>query len=365
MERYSRHLSLSEIGIAGQNKLLNAKVLVVGAGGLGCPILQYLAAAGVGTLGIVDFDTVEISNLQRQVLYGTSSIGQNKAAAAKARLKDLNDNITIIAYQERLTHTNAHTLFNTYDIIVDGTDTMETRYLINDTAISTNKPFVFGAIYKFEGQVSVFNYEDGPSYRCLFPNEQNKNDAGNCAEVGVLGILPGIIGCMQANEVLKMILQIGDVLSGKLLCYNALYFESIIIKIKKSSQKFNKALDIQDTLEKEKSKQTAEIAIPQVSIKEIIHNRDVQYIDVRELYEVPKINHLNVISIPLSELAQQLDLIDLTKEKVIFCQSGMRSKKAVLELAQLQITNCSAITETISEIQEFFIKQQISPTYAT
>ena len=221
MNRYSRHIALSEIGQAGQNKLLNAKVLVIGAGGLGCPILQYLAAAGVGNIGIVDFDTIELSNLQRQVLFGSASIGLNKAEAAKTRLQDLNNTISITAYPKKLTHQNSLSLFKNYDIIVDGTDNFETRYLINDAAIITNKPVVFGAIYKFEGQVSVFNYKAGPSYRCLFSNQQEKEQSGHCEDLGVLGVLPGIIGSMQANEVLKMILEIGNILSGKLLLYNA------------------------------------------------------------------------------------------------------------------------------------------------
>ena len=235
MNRYNRHIILSEIGQIGQDKLSNAKVLVVGAGGLGCPVLQYLAAAGIGTLGIIDFDVVEASNLQRQVLFGNSSLGQNKAEAAKIRLEDLNDTITINAYPFPLDHQNALDLFNQYDIIVDGSDNFETRYLVNDACILTNKPLVFGAIYKFEGQVSVFNYENGPSYRCLFPNPPKKDSVPNCSEIGVLGVLPGIIGSMQANEVLKIILGIGNVLSGKLLCFNALTNQTSILKVKKSN----------------------------------------------------------------------------------------------------------------------------------
>ena len=235
MSRYSRHIILSEIGQEGQNKLSKAKVLVIGAGGLGCPVLQYLTAAGIGCIGIVDFDIVEISNLQRQVLFGTSSLGENKAEAAKKRLEDLNDTISITAYSEKLTHKNAIDLFNQYDIIVDGTDNFATRYLVNDAAIITNKPLVFGAIYKFEGQVSVFNYNNGPSYRCLFPSPPKKDAIPNCSEIGVLGVLPGIIGNMQANEVLKIILGLGKVLSGELLCYNALNNQIVTLKIKRSA----------------------------------------------------------------------------------------------------------------------------------
>ena len=220
--RYNRHIILSEIGQTGQNKISDAKVLVIGAGGLGCPVLQYLTAAGVGTIGIIDFDVVEISNLQRQVLFGTSSLGKNKAMAAKQRLEDLNDSISIIAYAEKLTHKNAINLFNQYDIIVDGTDNFETRYLVNDACVSLDKPLVSASVMGFSGQLSVFNYKNGPSYRCLFPKAPEPEFAPNCDELGVLGVLPGILGSLQANEVLRICLDIGEVLSGKLLIFDGL-----------------------------------------------------------------------------------------------------------------------------------------------
>ena len=199
MSRYNRHIILSDVGQEGQDKLLSAKVLVVGAGGLGCPVLQYLVAAGIGKIGIIDFDVIEESNLQRQILFGASSLGLNKALAAKKRLEDLNPTITINAYPKKLTPNNVLEYFDNYDIIVDGTDNFSTRYLINDAAIIKNKPVVYGAIYKFEGQVSVFNHKNGPSYRCLFPTPPKEGSVANCTEVGVLGVLPGIIGGMQAN----------------------------------------------------------------------------------------------------------------------------------------------------------------------
>ncbi len=191
MDRYSRHIILSEIGREGQDKLSEAKVLVVGAGGLGCPVLQYLTAAGIGTLGIIDFDVVEVSNLQRQILFGSASIGQNKATAAKDRLSDLNNTVVINAYPYRLNYQNALELFEQYDLIVDGTDNFETRYLINDAAVLTDKSIVFGGLYKFQGQVSVFNYDDGPTYRCAFPSKPKKDSVPNCSEVGVLGCFTG------------------------------------------------------------------------------------------------------------------------------------------------------------------------------
>ncbi|MBV1924788.1 MAG: molybdopterin-synthase adenylyltransferase MoeB [Flavobacteriaceae bacterium] len=354
MERYSRHIILSEIGQEGQDKLNLAKVLVVGAGGLGCPVLQYLAGAGIGTIGIIDFDVVSKSNLQRQVLFGTSTLGENKAIAAKQRLEDLNDSIIINAYPEKLTHQNATSLFSEYDIIVDGTDNFETRYLINDASIITKKPLVFGGIYKFEGQISVFNYNNGPSYRCLFPNPPEAGSVPNCSEIGVLGVLPGIIGSMQANEVLKIILALGQNLSGKLLCYNALTLQSSIIKIKKSENEINKVLEKSETFQLQN--QPINTCNPMsifVSIQDIFQEENIQFIDVRETHELPKVNELDITSIPLSELENQVSKLDSDKKKVLFCQAGIRSRSAVLFLQQQNIENCFSLIEGASGINSF------------
>lgn len=348
--RYNRHIILSEIGQEGQDKISSAKILVVGAGGLGCPVLQYLTAAGIGTIGIIDFDVVEISNLQRQVLFGSSSLGKNKALAAKQRLEDLNDAISIIAYPEKLTHQNAIELFNHYDIIVDGSDNFETRYLVNDACIITNKPLVFGAIYKFEGQVSVFNYKNGPSYRCLFPNPPEKGSVPNCSEIGVLGVLPGIIGTMQANEVLKIILGIGNVLSGKLLCCNALTSQTSTIKVKKNEAIFKSVLKDKDSFHKTKVDFDCEVEVAIASIQDFLFEENIQFIDVREAHEQPKIEDLEVTYMPLSELEHHLDKIDATKKKAIFCQSGIRSKRAVELLQELGVSNCFSLKESVQEI---------------
>ncbi|MFD0835855.1 molybdopterin-synthase adenylyltransferase MoeB [Mariniflexile aquimaris] len=350
MNRYNRHIILSEIGQIGQDKLSNAKVLVVGAGGLGCPVLQYLAAAGIGTLGIIDFDIVEASNLQRQVLFGTSSLGQNKAEAAKIRLKDLNDTITINAYPFPLDYQNALELFKQYDIIVDGSDNFETRYLVNDVCILTNKPLVFGAIYKFEGQVSVFNYENGPSYRCLFPNPPKKDTVPNCSEIGVLGVLPGIIGSLQANEVLKIVLGIGHVLSGKLLCFNALTNQTSILKVKKSQETIDTVLKNKANFHTNQMDFNCETEIKEISITDLSEFENVQVIDVRESHELPKITNLTVTSIPLSELENSIDKIDNKKQKVFFCQAGIRSKQAVSILNNLNIKNCFSLKEGAKQI---------------
>lgn len=361
MNRYNRHIILSEIGQNGQNKISNAKVLVIGAGGLGCPVLQYLTAAGIGTLGIIDFDVVEISNLQRQVLFGTSSLGQNKAEAAKKRLKDLNPDISIIAYTEKLTYQNALELFKNYDIIVDGSDNFETRYLVNDACIITNKPFVFGAIYKFEGQVSVFNYKNGPSYRCLFPNPPQKDTVPNCSEIGVLGVLPGIIGSMQANEILKIILGIGNVLSGKLLYYNALSSQISTLKINKSEDKIENVLKEKHHFNKKQLEFDCEFQ-SDISIKDVLLKDNVQYIDVREAHEQPKVKGLEIIQIPLNQLKNNLEKIDSSKEKLIFCQSGIRSKQAVSLLKRAGILHCYSIKEGATGIINFLDKQHKATT---
>ncbi|MBD0832742.1 HesA/MoeB/ThiF family protein [Aestuariibaculum sediminum] len=359
MNRYNRHIILSEIGQEGQDKLLKAKVLVIGAGGLGCPILQYLAAAGIGTIGIVDFDVVDITNLQRQILFGTSTIGENKALAAKKRLSDLNDSITINVYPEQLTHKNVLTLFQAYDIIVDGTDNFETRYLINDACIITQKPLVYGAIYKFEGQVSVFNFQNGPSYRCLFPEAPEKNTVPNCSEIGVLGVLPGIIGTMQANEVLKLILGIGESLSGKLLCYNALNLNITLLNISRNNNLIDDVLKGKDTFHLKTTASFCAAPHETTSFKNLLNRNDLQFIDVREAHETPKIKGLEYTNIPLSQLENNLERLNRNKEIILFCQSGIRSKKAVSILQKLHIENCTSLKEGASEILQIINSKSI------
>ena len=356
MSRYNRHIILSEIGQIGQEKISKAKVLVIGAGGLGCPVLQYLAAAGIGTLGIMDFDVVSESNLQRQVLFGTSTIGNNKAYAAKERLEDLNNTITINAYPNRLTSKNALEIFKNYDIIVDGTDNFETRYLINDASILINKPLVYGGIYKFEGQVSVFNYKNGPSYRCLFPIPPEAGTIPNCSEIGVLGVLPGIIGTMQANEAIKIILELGNVLSGKVLYYNALSSQMTSLKINKSEAEIQKVINNKPFFNSKEEEIKCNVPVPEMSIEEVYKNNNLQFIDVREIEEQPKVTSINPLYIPLSELEKNLDKIDLNKTKVIFCHAGIRSKSAVSILQKHHINNSYSIKEGALEIIEYINK---------
>lgn len=353
MNRYNRQIILSEIGLEGQNKLSNAKVLVVGAGGLGCPVLQYLAAAGIGTIGIIDFDNVSESNLQRQVLFGSSSLGLNKALAAKIRLEDLNDTISIKAYPEKLTNKNAISIFQNYDIIVDGSDNFATRYLVNDASIITKKPLVYAGIYKFEGQVAVFNYNDGPSYRCLFPIPPKEGAIPNCSEIGVLGVLPGIIGTLQANETIKLILGIGEVLSGKVLYYNSLNHQIQIINVNRSEKEINKVMksaSIFETLDKDIScvNKSSEIYLNEAITKE-----NIQWIDVRDRIH-PKINYPDVLQIPLNDLEQNLHKIDRDKEQIVFCQAGIKSKKAVSILQKHQIQDCFSLKNGADEVMDYF-----------
>ena len=355
--RYSRHISLEQIGLVGQEKLKAAKVLVVGAGGLGCPILQYIAAAGVGTIGIVDFDEVVESNLQRQVLFTVNDIGTNKAVAAQKSLKQLNPNTCFNIYPERLAPQNVLSIFNNYDIIVDGTDNFLTRYLISDASLIAEKPLVYGAIYKFEGQVSVFNYHNGPSYRCLFPDPPKSGSVPNCSDNGVLGVLPGIIGSHQANEVLKLILGIGVPLSGKLLNYNALDNTFYTLKVEKSEQQIQKVLNngtdfetIDDDLHCESIKN--KIAITELQ-QWYASLKDFEVIDVREVWETPRINKENVLLIPLDELHESVNKIATNKPVVVVCQHGVRSRMAIEWLEkEHHLTNLINLTAGIVNWKE-------------
>jgi molybdopterin/thiamine biosynthesis adenylyltransferase/rhodanese-related sulfurtransferase len=352
MNRYSRHIVLPEIGQNGQDKLSKAKVLVIGAGGLGCPALQYLTAAGIGTLGIVDFDLVEESNLQRQVLYGTSTLGMNKATAAKERLQDLNPTICIHAIAEKLTSGNALELFKEYDIILDGTDNFATRYLINDASILTNKPVVYGGIYKFEGQVSVFNYQNGPSYRCLFPDIPKEGSIPNCSDIGVLGVLPGIIGSMQANEVIKIILDFGNVLTGKLCCYNAKTSKTTTFTIPRSDAEIDKILSQGELVQNLTIESICQSTEKEISAESAFQIANTQFIDVRMVGEKPFIDLPNQQQIPLTEIKEKIHLIDSEKTIIAVCQTGIRSLAAVDLLQKHNITNCYSLSGGVFAIME-------------
>lgn len=323
-KQYNRHLILDKIGEKGQLKLKKAKVLVIGAGGLGCPVLQYLTAAGVGTIGIIDDDVVDQSNLQRQILYTIDDIGFSKALTASKRLSKLNPFVKFDVYQEKLTRENAISLFEKFDIIVDGSDNFSTRYLTNDASIITKKPLVYGAIFKFEGQVSVFNYKESASYRCLYPTPPKPNESPNCSEIGVLGVLPGIIGSFQANEVIKMICEIGEVLTNKVLIYDTLTMRQLTLKFEKSENanitKLEKDYDFFCGLKSIEN---------EITLNEVENNlENYNLLDVREEYEHEDYN-IGGKNIPLNELDDRLDELDTQKPIVVYCASGIRSKKAI------------------------------------
>ncbi|APY10664.1 dinucleotide-utilizing protein [Seonamhaeicola sp. S2-3] len=326
---YSRHIILDEIGLKGQEKLKQAKVLVIGAGGLGCPVLQYLTAAGVGTIGIVDGDVVDVSNLHRQILYTIDDVGKSKALTASNRLKRLNPHVDFKVFEVYLSSQNAINIFSEYDIIVDGSDNFQTRYLCNDAAVITNKPLVFGSIFKFEAQLSVFNYKNGPTYRCLYPTPPSVGSVPSCSDVGVLGVLPGIVGCYQANEVLKIILEKGTVLSGKLLTFNVLNMHQMLFDFSK-----DEALKI-TTLETDYNvfccidKPAESISIETLNANKAAYN----LLDVRESWE--RVQHsIGGQHIPLGELATKFQNISTEKPLVVYCKSGIRSQKAIAFLKE-------------------------------
>ncbi len=332
INRYNRQTILPQIGMSGQEKLSNAKVLVIGAGGLGCAVLPYLSSAGIGTIGIIDHDIVDETNLQRQVIYKESSVGKSKVEEAKQQLTELNSTINIKVFNEKLNPFNAIELFKEYDIIIDATDTISIRYLINDACIITNKPFVYGSVFKFEGQVSVFNYQKGPTYRCLYPN--SNAIVQNCTEVGVLGVVVGMIGMFQANEAIKIILGIGNVLTGELLIYNSLTNDQNKYKFQK-----NVSILINNDFFKNEYLTTKSI---EIEVEKAVE-RKCTFIDVRELHETPRLHLENSIQIPLSSLTHSLNQFNKHDEILIYCQSGIRSLQAVKIMKEQQFKNVKSI----------------------
>ncbi len=325
-KQYNRHFILDKIGKEGQLKLKKSKVLVIGAGGLGCPVLQYLTAAGVGTIGIIDNDTVDRSNLQRQILYTIDDIGKPKTSCAVNRLQQLNPFVSFKTYKEWLTTKNAVSIFSQYDIIVDGSDNFQTRYLCNDATILTKKPLVYGAIYKFEGQVSVFNYQNGPSYRCLFPTPPPINSIPNCSEIGVLGVLPGIIGTLQANEVLKIICELNGVLTGKLLTLNSLSLQQNILKFSKNKRTtVTKLLDSYEVFCGIESNSSNEIS--PLELKELLQTKNLTLLDVRKTIE-RDIFHIGGLHIPLHKIEAEIESLKNIDSIIVYCQVGQRSSIA-------------------------------------
>jgi len=339
--RYSRHLIMPEVGMEGQLKLKEARVLCIGTGGLGAPLGLYLAAAGVGHIGLVDFDVVDFTNLQRQVLFGTSDVGRPKIAAAADRLRNLNPEIRIDAIEERLSSENALELFRDYDIIVDGTDNFPTRYLVNDACVLLGKPNVYGSIFRFEGQITVFGYPDGPCYRCLYPEPPPPGLVPSCAEGGVLGVLPGIVGTIQAAETLKLIIGKGQPLIGRLLLFDALAMKFRELKLRKNpdcpvcgtNRTLTKLIDYAEFcgIRGEEAPSTV-TNIPEITPKELKarldRGDDVYVLDVREPHEY-QICNIDGHLIPLGELPQRVHELDSSREIVAHCKSGKRSAQAV------------------------------------
>jgi sulfur-carrier protein adenylyltransferase/sulfurtransferase len=341
IQRYSRHLIMPEVGMEGQLKLKRARVLTIGTGGLGAPLGLYLAAAGVGHLGLVDFDVVDASNLQRQVTFTTADVGKSKSEAAKARLSALNPAIEIVSYDTRLTSENALDLFRDYDIIVDGTDNFPTRFLVNDACVLLGKPNVYGSIFRFEGQATVFGYPDGPCYRCLYPEPPPPGLVPSCAEGGVLGVLPGIVGSIQAMETIKLILGAGEPLVGRLLLFDALAMRFRELKLKKNpdcplcgkNRTITKLIDYEEFcgIRGEEAPAMTD-GIQEITPTELKARQDrgdkLFILDVREPHEY-QICNLNGKLIPLGELPRRVNELDSSVEMVVHCRSGKRSADAI------------------------------------
>ena len=339
--RYSRHLIMPEVGMEGQLKLKNAKVLLIGTGGLGAPLGLYLAAAGVGRMGLVDFDVVDFTNLQRQVTFGTDDVGKHKSEAARVRLSNLNPAIEIQSFETQLTSANALELFKDFDIIVDGTDNFPTRYLVNDACILLGKPNVYGSIFRFEGQATVFGMPDGPCYRCLYPEPPPPGLVPSCAEGGVLGVLPGIVGSIQAMETIKLILGRGDSLVGRLLLFDALGMKFRELKLRKNpncpmcgpNRTIHELIDYYEFCGVRGEEGPApDLQVPEMTPRELKarldRGDDLFILDVREPHEY-QICNLKGQLIPLGELPRRVHELDSSREIVAHCRSGKRSAEAV------------------------------------
>ncbi|HEX7545695.1 MAG TPA: molybdopterin-synthase adenylyltransferase MoeB [Gemmatimonadaceae bacterium] len=342
--RYARHLILPDVGVEGQKRLKAARVLLIGAGGLGSPLALYLAAAGVGHIGLVDFDVVDVSNLQRQILHGTKDIGRKKVDSARERIADVNPFVELTTYDTALTSQNALGIIEKYDLVVDGTDNFPTRYLVNDACVMLGKPNVYGSVFRFEGQASVFSAKDGPCYRCLFPEPPPPGMVPSCAEGGVFGVLPGLVGMIQATEAIKLILGIGEPLIGRLLLIDALGAQFRTVKIRKNAacpacgtREITKLIDYDAFcgLKTEDGRRKTEEAMPEITpveLAERLHAGDVELIDVREPNEWDIARIPGARLIPLGDFAAAIPSLDRTRDIVVQCRSGMRSGKAVRQL---------------------------------
>jgi adenylyltransferase/sulfurtransferase len=345
--RYSRHILLPQVGVAGQQKLKQSRVLLVGAGGLGSPVGLYLAAAGVGTLGLVDFDTVDLSNLQRQIIHGSGAIGTPKIDSARERLRDVNPNVRVEPYETRLTSENALEIAKGYDLIVDGTDNFATRYLVNDTSVLLGIPNVYGSVYRFEGQASVFGAPNGPCYRCLFRDPPPPDLVPSCAEGGVLGVVPGLIGTIQATEAIKVLLGLGETLVGKLLTIDVMTMSFRTLSIRKDpdcpacgTHEITELIDYDEYCAGAGSHRPGAIEEiePAQLARRIESGEKLEIIDVREPYEWA-IGHIpGARLVPLSTIAEEIPRLDKRRETILYCKVGARSLSAAQQLAKAGVS---------------------------
>jgi len=360
--RYSRHLILPEVGMEGQRRLKNAKVLMVGTGGLGAPLGMYLAAVGVGTIGIIDFDTVDVTNLQRQIIHGQKDVGRKKIDSAAETMQDINPHLNIIKHETFLTSANALEIIKDYDVVVDGTDNFPTRYLVNDACVILGKPNAYGSIFRFEGQATVFGHEDGPCYRCLYPEPPPPGLVPSCAEGGVLGILPGIIGVIQATETVKIILGKGETLKGRLMLYDSLNMKFRELKLRKNPEcpvcgdnptvteliDYQEFCGIPQQAAQEAAEAEASGRLPEMTPEELKAKldagEDIFVLDVREQfeYEIARIEGSTLI--PLGELPRRVEELDSTADIVIHCKSGKRSAKAQQILKDMGFSRVTNLT---------------------
>lgn len=350
LTRYSRHLIMPEVGAEGQRRLKASSVLLVGAGGLGSPSALYLAAAGVGRIGIVDDDVVDSSNLHRQILHSSDNVGRSKLDSARERLHGVNPHVEVVSFETRLISDNALEILRDFDVVVDGADNFPTRYLVNDACVLLKKSNVYGSVFRFEGQVSVFGADQGPCYRCLYPEPPPPGLVPSCAEGGVLGVIPGIIGTMQAAETLKLLLKIGEPLVGRLLLLDALKMQFQELRVRKNpdcpvcgtNPSIHELIDYEAFCGVTTSRREDEMSVPEISVEELSkklkQKEDVFIVDVREPNEHEFVNiggHL----IPLNDLPKRMDELDRSKELVVYCRSGARSARAVAFLQKSGFTN--------------------------
>jgi len=343
--RYSRHLIMPEVGLEGQQRLKAARVLCIGAGGLGSPLALYLGAAGVGTLGLVDFDVVDYTNLQRQILHATPDVGRPKLASAAEKLRAMNPYLDVKTFETRLTSDNALDILRDFDVVVDGTDNFATRYLVNDACVLLGKPNVYGSIFRFEGQASVFATREGPCYRCLYPEPPPPGLVPSCAEGGVLGILPGLVGVIQATEAIKLVLGRGEPLVGRLLLVDALSMRFRELKLRKNPdcpvcgerRTITHLIDYEEFCGVRGEEAEVQTGVPEIAVEELKRRRetgeDLVLVDVREPHEV-QICSLGGMLIPLGDLARRAHELDSSRDLVVYCRSGARSARAVAFLRQ-------------------------------